>query len=64
MPFRALPAMTVLFLLLNGCSGGLKITSDWQQGEMNIDGSDSDWQSGLYYDKESDMVYSVRNDDR
>jgi len=64
MPFRAFPAMTVLFLLLNGCSGGLKITSDWQQGEMNIDGSDSDWQSGLYYDKESDMVYSVRNDDR
>jgi hypothetical protein len=30
---------------------------------MNIDGGDSEWQSGLYYDKESDMVFGVRNDD-
>jgi len=56
--------MPVLLILLNGCSGGLKLTSDWQQGEMNIDGSDSEWQRGLYYDKESDFVYDVRNDDK
>jgi hypothetical protein len=47
--------------MLTGCSGGLKLTSDWQQGEMNIDGSDSEWQRGLYYDKASDMVFGVRN---
>ena len=56
--------MPALLLLLNGCSSGLKLASDWQQGEMNIDGSDSEWQRGLYYDKESDMVYGVRNDDK
>jgi hypothetical protein len=59
-----LPVMLVLLILLSGCSGGLKLTSDWQQGEMNIDGSDSEWQRGLYYDKASDMVYGVRNDDK
>jgi hypothetical protein len=64
MSFRFFLVMVVPFLLLNGCSGGLKITSDWQQGEMIIDGSDSEWQNDLYYDKESDMAYSVRNDDR
>ena len=52
----------VLLILLDGCSSGLKLTSDWQQGEMNIDGGDSEWQRGLYYDNESDMVYGVRND--
>jgi hypothetical protein len=56
--------MPALLLLLNGCSSGLKLASDWQQGEMNINGSDSEWQRGLYYDKESDMVYGVRNDDK
>jgi hypothetical protein len=56
--------MPMLLMLLTGCSGGLKLTSDWQQGEMNIDGGDSEWQRGLYYDKESDMVYGVRNDDK
>ena len=56
--------MPGLLLLLNGCSGGLKLTSDWQQSEMNIDGSDSQWQRGLYYDKESDLVYGVRNDEK
>jgi hypothetical protein len=58
-----LQAIPVLLILLTGCSGGLKLASDWQQGEMNIDGSDSEWHRGLYYDKESDMVYGVRNDD-
>ena len=56
--------LPILILLLNGCSSGLKLTSDWQQSEMNIDGSDSEWQRGLYYDKQSDIVYSVRNDDK
>jgi hypothetical protein len=56
--------MPVMLILLTGCSGGLKLTSDWQQGAMNIDGSDSEWQRGLYYDKESDMVFGVRNDDK
>ena len=55
---------TMMLIILNGCSSGLKLTSDWQQGEMNIDGSDSQWQRGLYYDKESDIVYGVRNDDK
>jgi hypothetical protein len=62
--FHLLLVMPVPLILLNGCSGGLKLTSDWQQGEMNIDGSDSEWQRGLYYDKESDFVYGVRNDDK
>ena len=55
--------MPVMLILLTGCSGGLKLTSDWQQGIMNIDGSDSEWQRGLYYNKESDMVYGVRNNE-
>jgi len=54
-------AMPAILILLTGCSSGLKLTSDWQQGGMNIDGSDSEWQRGLYYDKESDMVFGVRN---
>ena len=62
--FLLLLIMSVLMTLTNGCSSGLKLASDWQQGEMNIDGSDSEWQRGLYYDKESDMVYGVRNDDK
>jgi len=62
--FPLLRIMPVLLILLYGCGGGLKLTSDWQQGEMNIEGSDSEWQRGLYYDKESDMVYSVRNNDK
>jgi hypothetical protein len=33
--------MPMLLILLTGCSGGLKLASDWQQSEMNIDGSDS-----------------------
>jgi hypothetical protein len=63
-PSLSLLAMLVVLILLNGCSGSFKLASDWQQGEMNIDGSDSEWQRGLYYDKESDMVYGVRNDDK
>ena len=60
-PFvRAIP---VLSILLTGCSGGLKLASDWQHGEMTIDGSDSEWQRGLYYDKEFDFVYGIRNDE-
>jgi hypothetical protein len=55
--------MPVMLILLNGCSSGLKLSSDWQQGEMIIDGSDSEWLRGLYYDKNSDMVYGVRNDE-
>ena len=54
----------VMLILFNGCSSGLKLTSDWQHGDMNIDGSDSEWQRGLYYNKESDMVYGVRNDEK
>ena len=53
-----------ILLLLNGCSSGLKLTSEWQQQEMNIDGTDAQWQRGLYYEKESDIVYGVRNDER
>ena len=56
--------MLGVVLMLNGCSGGLKLTSDWQQREMIIDGSDAQWQHGLYYDKETDMVYGVRNDEK
>jgi hypothetical protein len=55
--------MPVLSILLVSCSGGLKLTSEWQPREMNIDGTDSQWQRGLYYEKESDMVYGVRNDE-
>ncbi len=62
--FLLLLIITALLTILNGCSSGLKLASDWQQGKMNIDGSDSQWQRGLYYDKESDMVYGVRNDDK
>jgi hypothetical protein len=64
MPSHVLRAVPVLLILLTGCGSSLKLTSDWQQGEMNIDGSDSEWQRGLYYDKESDFVYGVRNDDQ
>jgi len=56
--------ISLLLILLNGCSSGLKLTSDWQQREINIDGSDSQWQRGLYYEKESDFVYGVRNDEK
>jgi hypothetical protein len=56
--------MSVLVLMVNGCSGGLKLSSDWQQPEMVIDGNDAQWQRGLYYDKETDMVYGVRNDEK
>jgi hypothetical protein len=57
--------LTIVFvsLNLNGCSSGLKLTSDWQQNEMTLDGTDAQWQRGLYYDKVSDMVYGVRNDE-
>ena len=55
--------MPITLILLNGCSGGLKLTSDWQQSEMNMDdGRRVD--RGLYYDDASDMVYGVRNDDK
>ena len=62
-PFLLL-MMPIMLILLNGCSGGLKLTSDWQQSEMNMDGTDAEWQGGLYYDDASDMVYGVRNDDK
>jgi hypothetical protein len=54
----------VPLLLLNGCSGGIKLTSDWQQREMNSEGTEAQWQRGLYYDRESDVVYGVRNDEQ
>jgi hypothetical protein len=46
-----------------GCSSSLKLSSTWRQGDIVIDGSGAEWQRGLYYDKESDIVYSIRNDD-
>jgi hypothetical protein len=64
MPSFSLLMILVMFVMLNGCGGGLKLTSDWQQGKMNIDGTDTEWQRGLYYDNESDMLYGVRNDDQ
>ena len=60
MPSLLSLVMPVMLALLAGCGGGLKLTSDWQQGGMNFDGSDSEWQRGLYYDKESDMVFGVQ----
>jgi hypothetical protein len=47
----------------SGCSSSLKLSSTWQQGDIVIDGSSMEWQRGLYYDKESDIVYGIRNDD-
>jgi len=68
-PYRVMSSVIIsvislLLILLNGCGGGLKLTSDWQQREIKIDGSDSPWQRGLYYDKEYDFVYGVRNDEK
>ena len=56
--------ISVLALLVNGCGSGLKLSSDWLQREMVIDGNDALWQRGLYYDKGTDMVYGVRNDEK
>jgi hypothetical protein len=53
----------LLVILLSGCSSGLKVTSDRRQSDITIDGNDTEWQRGLYYDKESDFVYGIRNDD-
>ncbi|MGA3285897.1 MAG: hypothetical protein ABSD46_00565 [Bacteroidota bacterium] len=47
----------------SGCSSSLKLSSAWRQEDIVIDGSDTEWQRGQYYDKESDIVYSIRNDD-
>jgi hypothetical protein len=47
----------------SGCSSSLKLSSTWQQKDVIIDGNGTEWQRGLYYDKESDLVYSIRNDD-
>jgi hypothetical protein len=47
----------------SGCSSSLKLSSIWRQEDIVIDGSGTEWQRGLYYDKESDLVYSIRNDD-
>jgi hypothetical protein len=55
--------ITSCSILVNGCSSGFKLMSDWQAHEMNISGTDAQWQRGLYYDKGSDMVYGVRNDE-
>jgi hypothetical protein len=46
-----------------GCSSSLKLSSTWRQEDIVIDGSGTEWQRGQYYDKESDIVYSIRNDD-
>jgi hypothetical protein len=46
-----------------GCGSSLKLSSTWRQEDIVIDGSGTEWQRGLYYDKESDIVYSIRNDD-
>jgi hypothetical protein len=46
-----------------GCSSSLKLSSTWRQEDIVIDGSGTEWQRGLYYDKEFDIVYSIRNDD-
>jgi hypothetical protein len=47
----------------SGCSSSLKLLSTWRQEDIVIDGSSIEWQRGLYYDKEFDIVYSIRNDD-
>jgi hypothetical protein len=47
----------------SGCSSSLKLLSTWRQEDIVIDGIGTEWQRGLYYDKESDIVYSIRNDD-
>jgi hypothetical protein len=47
----------------SGCSSSLKLLSTWRQEDIVIDGSGTEWQRGLYYDKESGIVYSIRNDD-
>jgi hypothetical protein len=46
-----------------GCSSSLKLSSTWRQEDIVIDGSGNEWQRGVYYDKESGIVYSIRNDD-
>jgi hypothetical protein len=46
-----------------GCSSSLKLSSTWRQENIVIDGSGIEWQRGLYYDQESEIVYSIRNDD-
>jgi hypothetical protein len=55
--------LSMAFTFLVGCSSGLKMTSDRRQDNIIVDGNDAEWQNGLYYDKESDLVYGVRNDD-
>jgi hypothetical protein len=46
-----------------GCSSSLKLSSTWRQQNVVFDSSGNEWQRGLYYDKESDVVYGIRNDD-
>ena len=53
----------IAIVAFSGCSSSLKLLSTWRQEEIVIDGIGTEWQRGLYYDKESDIVYSVRNDD-
>jgi hypothetical protein len=50
-------------IFYSGCSSSLKLSSTWQQENIIIDGIGTEWQRGLYYDKKSDIVYGIRNDD-
>jgi hypothetical protein len=49
--------------LCPGCSEALKLSSVWQKGDIALDSSGTGWENGLYLDKESDIVYGIRNND-
>jgi hypothetical protein len=50
-------------VFFSSCSSSIKLLSTWRQEDIVVDGIGTEWQRGLYYDKESDIVYSIRNDD-
>jgi hypothetical protein len=60
-PCQLLWILMVLMTSL-GCGGGLKMTSDWRDHDIQIDGNQSDWRDAMTFIEKKNVSVGITND--
>jgi hypothetical protein len=59
---KILVVLTIFTVLFTGCST-VNVTSKWADSVISIDGVDDEWQNGVYYIKDHNLLLGIKNDD-
>ena len=54
----------LIALIAGGCGSAVKLQSNWDEGEIKIDGSPNDWQNGGFIINDEKVSVNFKNDDK